>query len=257
MDIWTLAFSCSRITSRQTWTISCTEGYQQDPISQTHSEFNESFIQQAGQIPFALGSPVVLHSHLSLDIPTKYYGSFVHLQPQGQFDSMQVHESVDVQQAGHYPFPAHGSPVDRHQHGQVIESVSQTQTSVSSRYDQQQTGHSSLPALVSLVFQLVQLAEGWLIKSDVKKKLMLSDAVFPRFLARTPVTRNLAITVINEITQLEDEGTINTFLPVEESVQLANRIARSRQFFVGGSVSELRELANSNPKAYEELTKIN
>ncbi|KAA6375694.1 MAG: hypothetical protein EZS28_028781, partial [Streblomastix strix] len=56
---------------------------------------------------------------------------------------------------------------------------------------------------------------------------------------------------------LEDEGTLNTFLFVEESVQLANRITRSREFFVDGSASELRKLAYSNPRAYEELTKIN
>ncbi|KAA6375454.1 MAG: hypothetical protein EZS28_029020 [Streblomastix strix] len=92
---------------------------------------------------------------------------------------------------------------------------------------------------------------------DVKKKLTLIDAVFLRFLARTLETRKLAITYINSTTQLDDEGTLNTFLPVEESIQLANRITRSREFFVGGSVSELRELADSNPQAYEELTKIN
>ncbi|KAA6375889.1 MAG: hypothetical protein EZS28_028584 [Streblomastix strix] len=138
------------------------EGYQQDPVSQTHSEIKESFIQLAGQIQFALGSPVVLHLHLSLDIPTKYYGSFGHLQPQKQFDSIYLHESygtqelelvmcnmLDIilfllldhlligicrqsdnpvsqkqsnvidpftQQAGHQPFPARGSPVDKHSH---------------------------------------------------------------------------------------------------------------------------------------------
>ncbi|KAA6389120.1 MAG: hypothetical protein EZS28_015352 [Streblomastix strix] len=90
------------------------EGYQQDPVSQTLSDINESFIQKAVKIPFALGSSVVQHSHLSLDIPTKYYGSFGHLQPQGQFDSMHVHESYDVQQVGHYPFPALGSSVLKH-----------------------------------------------------------------------------------------------------------------------------------------------
>ncbi|KAA6391285.1 MAG: hypothetical protein EZS28_013185, partial [Streblomastix strix] len=92
---------------------------------------------------------------------------------------------------------------------------------------------------------------------DVKKKLMLSDAVFPRFFARSPETRQIAITVINQTTQLEDEDNINIFLTVEESVQLANRITLSREFFFGKSASELRELAYSNPQAYEELTNLN
>ncbi|KAA6318103.1 MAG: hypothetical protein EZS28_054993 [Streblomastix strix] len=43
--------------------------------------------------------------------------------------------------------------------GQVIDSLSQIQISVNSLYEQQQAGHSSLPALVYPVLQLGQLAE--------------------------------------------------------------------------------------------------
>ncbi|KAA6373184.1 MAG: hypothetical protein EZS28_031291 [Streblomastix strix] len=110
-----------------------------------------------GQTSLARGSFVDRHEHMFIGIPTSYDEFVGHLQPEGQFVFVHVHESFvtvqleltvhylsdqhlegeqyafglesqtqfefgafgPVQQAGHQPLPARGSPVLKH--GQSLE----------------------------------------------------------------------------------------------------------------------------------------
>ncbi|KAA6367343.1 MAG: hypothetical protein EZS28_037130 [Streblomastix strix] len=154
---------------------------EEDPNSHIHSIVSSAFeMQYDGQTSPALGSPFIrhgqfslqlkagqtsldrgslddLHSHMFIGIPTSYDEFVGHLQPDGQFVFVHVHESFvtvqleltvhylsdqhlegeqyafgfesqtqldvgifgPVQQAGHQPLPARGSPVLKH--GQSLE----------------------------------------------------------------------------------------------------------------------------------------
>ncbi|KAA6321985.1 MAG: hypothetical protein EZS28_054485, partial [Streblomastix strix] len=129
------------------------QGYIEEPVSQTQFDVVCPLIQYAGHSPFpALGSLQERHSHLFQGIPDNQVGSVGHLQPQGQFVPVQMHQSfcteeleliqqyyfsdqqveggyyaegfqsqaqsafgvsLAVQYYGH-AFPARGSPVDKH-----------------------------------------------------------------------------------------------------------------------------------------------
>ncbi|KAA6344495.1 MAG: hypothetical protein EZS28_052236, partial [Streblomastix strix] len=81
------------------------QGYQDESVSHAQSEIRNPSLQYAGQIPLALGSEVDLHSHLEEGIPVNCDESVGHLQPQGQFVFVHVHESqgtVELELAVHF-----------------------------------------------------------------------------------------------------------------------------------------------------------
>ncbi|KAA6330383.1 MAG: hypothetical protein EZS28_053508, partial [Streblomastix strix] len=112
-----------------------------EPVSQTQEEFGIfGPVQQAGHYPYpALGSEVNLHSHLEEGIPVNYDESVGHLQPEGQFVFVHVHESqgtVELELAVHFLSDQHN------QGGYYAKGFeSQTQFAFGQSFAVQQAGH--------------------------------------------------------------------------------------------------------------------
>ncbi|KAA6389407.1 MAG: hypothetical protein EZS28_015067 [Streblomastix strix] len=112
----------------------------------------EPFTQYAGQIPFpALGSPVVRQLHLDEGIPVNSEEFGGHLQPEGQFDGVHVHESVGTVQSEQTVQFFSDQQEDGGQFAFELESQTQFEFGIS--FATQQAGHQPLPALGSPVLK--------------------------------------------------------------------------------------------------------